>query len=237
MRRNRISSGSSEIFRKGVMHSVNTRKRRAQAPVWCCRNSTGLGVRSACTALHTRKSSGPSESTKTATFAQLLERNLRSMNPSVELLQVHARIQRRHLVRVSVEHQRLSHEKFAQPPLRGLAPARMIHVGIHIRIKSVLIRRIPVPRGRRLGSLQPNLHDGLNALVAILPRHHYAHRRAVLIRQRLAVHAYAQQRQRVHRFIQPQPFHVLILYPPCISPRASASDRRSSQKLHTSPSP
>ena len=65
------------------------------------------------------------------------------------LLEVHAGIERRNLV-VTVEHQGRTPEEFSQSSLLGLAPARMIHVGIHIGIESVFVRSGQVPGGCRL---------------------------------------------------------------------------------------
>src|SRR5262249_26987191 len=62
-----------------------------------------------------------------------------------------------------------------------------------------------VPRGRRLVLRETDPYDGLRALETILPRHDYADRRAVLVRQHLAVHADGQDRQRMERLVRRSP--------------------------------
>ncbi|MND75384.1 hypothetical protein D3C80_669990 [compost metagenome] len=84
----------------------------------------------------------------------------------------------------------------------------MINRGIHVRIKAILIRSNTLPGGFRLLADQTDAHNGLDALEAIFPGHHQTQRRAVLIRQLTPVHAYRKNRQRVHRFIQTQPFYI-----------------------------
>src|SRR2546429_3582933 len=51
-----------------------------------------------------------------------------------------AGVQARDLIAIPVEHERGAFEDFAEAAFPGLAPARMIHVGIHVRIKTVLVR-------------------------------------------------------------------------------------------------
>ena len=55
------------------------------------------------------------------------------------------------------------------------------------------------------------MHDRFDAFEAVFPRCDQPQRRAVLRRQGFAVHADGQQRQRVHRLVQPQPFDVGVL--------------------------
>jgi len=80
----------------------------------------------------------------------------------------------------------------------------MIDLRIHVGIKTVLVGVGPVPRSGRLARHQLDLDDRLDALEAVFPRHHQADGGTILRRQRLAVHADTQERQRVHGFIQPQ---------------------------------
>jgi hypothetical protein len=80
--------------------------------------------------------------------------------------------------------------------------------GVHVRIEAVLVGRRLVPRGARLFLDKADLHDRLGRLEAVLPRHHQAHRRAVLVGQHLAVHAEGQQRERVHGLVHAQAFGV-----------------------------
>src|SRR5580658_6994914 len=52
------------------------------------------------------------------------------------LLQVHALVHIRHLIAVAVEHQRVPLKEFANTPLLGLAPARMVNIRIHVGVKA-----------------------------------------------------------------------------------------------------
>ena len=84
----------------------------------------------------------------------------------------------------------------------------MVHVGVDVGVKAVLLRCRLVPRRLRLLLGQSDAHDRLRALEAVLPRDHDAHRSAVLVRQHLAVHADGEQRERMQRFVQAQPLRV-----------------------------
>src|SRR5208283_4319227 len=99
-------------------------------------------------------------------------------------------------------------EKFSEAALLGLAPARMIHVRIDVGVEAVLVGRgnLPAVAGLLVGELDAN--DGFRTLEAVLPWDDYAQGCAILIGQRLAVHAETKQRQRVHGFIHPQAFDV-----------------------------
>jgi hypothetical protein len=68
---------------------------------------------------------------------------------SKESAQVHSRIERGDF-RVTVEHQCLALEQFAQPPLPRLTPARMIDCRIHVRIETILLRCQLIPGRFRL---------------------------------------------------------------------------------------
>ena len=120
--------------------------------------------------------------------------------------------------------QRLALEELANPPLARLAPARMVDFGIHVRVEAVFLRRRLVPGRRRLLLREPDLHDRLDALEAVLPRHHEPQRRAVLVRQRLAVQADRENRQRVHGLVHPQAFDVRPVEHGRAAGPASASD-------------
>src|SRR5215472_17646757 len=102
------------------------------------------------------------------------------MDGLVVALQIHAGVERRDLVAVAVEHERLAASQLADTPLVGLAPARMAHFWIHVGVEAVLVGRGPVPRGLGLVLGEADAHDGLAALEAVLPRHHHPERRAVL---------------------------------------------------------
>ena len=90
----------------------------------------------------------------------------------------------------------------------------MVHRGVYVGKEAVLLRRGLLPRGLGLLLGQSNPHQGLGALEAVFPRHHDPNRRSVLVRQHLSVHSDREERQRVHRLVQPQPFHVRPLDPP-----------------------
>src|ERR1700751_824759 len=67
-----------------------------------------------------------------------------SISFSVVLLEIHSAVQTRHLLAVTVEHQSwlaLLPDRSANHSLCLLAPAGMIDVGIHVRIKTVFVRR------------------------------------------------------------------------------------------------
>src|SRR5256884_5288995 len=119
-----------------------------------------------------------------------------------------AGVQARDLIAIPVEHERGAFEDFAEAAFPGLAPARMIHVGIHVRIKTVLVWCREVPGGRRHFGLKLDLDQRLDALETVFPRNHHAHRRAILIGQGFSVHPNAEKRQRVHRLVQAQAFDI-----------------------------
>src|ERR1039457_4644943 len=127
---------------------------------------------------------------------------------SVVLAQIHPGIKAGDLIAVAVKHERLALEEFAQAAFAGLAPTGMVDRGIHIRIETVLARAGEIPSGGRLLLDELDLHDGLDAFETVLPRHHEANGCTVLVRQDLAVHAEAEERERVHGFVDAQAFHV-----------------------------
>ena len=109
-----------------------------------------------------------------------------------------------HLFLVAVEHQRRTPARFADALLRGLAPTRMIHVRIDVGVKAVFVRGILAPRCARLRCHQFYFYDGFDALETVFPRRDQPDGRAILRRQRAAINAARQQRQRVHRLVHPQ---------------------------------
>src|SRR5690606_37221772 len=96
------------------------------------------------------------------------------------LAQVHARVQRGDLLGVAIEGQgtdavaEQAEAVAGDPPLGGLAPARMVDVGIDVAVVAVFIARRHVPGRARLvfGELDP--HDRLDPLEAVFPRHDQA---------------------------------------------------------------
>src|SRR5882724_3275548 len=102
------------------------------------------------------------------------------------LRQVHAGVEAGNLAGVAVEGQGLAAAELADAALLGLAPARVVDGRVDVRVKAVLAGRVPVPGGRRLLLDEGDLDDGFDALESVLPGHHQAHGRAVLVGQRLA---------------------------------------------------
>ncbi|NRP51540.1 hypothetical protein XMM354_003339 [Aliiroseovarius sp. xm-m-354] len=84
----------------------------------------------------------------------------------------------------------------------------MAHLGVHITIETIFPRRGLVPTCRRLFVCQGDTHHGFDRFVAIFPRHHQTQRRAVLVRDVLAIDASGHDRQRVHRLVQPKTFDI-----------------------------
>src|SRR6266481_9103039 len=127
----------------------------------------------------------------------------------VVFAQIHARVKAGDLVGVAVEHQGLvGLEEFGEAALASLAPAGMIDFGIHIGIEAVLLRGIEIPRSGRLVFDKTNFHQGLDALESIFPRQDHAHRSAILVWQRFAIHADAKKRKRVHGVVKAQAFNI-----------------------------
>jgi hypothetical protein len=89
-----------------------------------------------------------------------------------------------------------------------LAPARMIDRRVDVGVEPVLRRHGELPRTDGLLLDHSDLHDRLDALEAVLPRHDEANRRAILIRQHFVVQAHGQNRERVHRFVHAEAFRV-----------------------------
>src|SRR5439155_23491670 len=141
----------------------------------------GLEVRSSASQPRTSTPSGQRLVTQTAALRATRPRY--ATRALVELLQVHTRVHRRDLIAVPVEHEGLPATHLGNAPLRRLAPARMVDLRVHVRVEAVLTRGGLVPGGLGLLRGQADLHQGLGALEAILPRYHHAERRAVLVRQ------------------------------------------------------
>ena len=65
------------------------------------------------------------------------DRRARFESASVVFLQIHAGVEAGDLILITVEHESLATENLAEAAFIGLALARMIDVGIHVRIKTV----------------------------------------------------------------------------------------------------
>src|SRR5262247_4052955 len=104
---------------------------------------------------------------------------------------VEPRIETGDLLAITIEQQGRPplHEQsaFADPALRGLAPARVVDVGIDVGVKTVLAGVLQVPGAAGLSLRQADADDGFDPLEAVLPGHHQPDRGAVLVEQRLTV--------------------------------------------------
>src|SRR5262249_21430374 len=165
-------------MRSGVMARLASKSLSVQSPSQFVTKLMGLALRSRVAARYSRTTSGARQTAQTAIFSRTRDR--RDI-PSVQLSHVHSGVERRALVLVAVEHRRLAPPELADAPLRRLAPARVIHGRIDVGVEPVLLGRGRIPR--RLGLLvdEPDPDDGLRALEPVLPRHHDANRRTVLV--------------------------------------------------------
>src|ERR1700680_2804623 len=184
-----MRSGRRRSWRAGVMASVSITNMIVQPPVWWVTNSIGLAPRRPVKALQARSPSGASANRKTTAFVHLFLRIAFNPNTLSEILaQIHAGIERGHLVGIAVEHQGRTAQKFAQTALFGLAPAGVIDVGVHVRVETVLTRVRNIPSGRRFILHKADFNDRLNALEPVFPGQHDTHRGAVLVGKRFTVH-------------------------------------------------
>src|SRR5690242_9421543 len=96
--------------------------------------------------------------------------------------QVHAGVETRDLITVTVERQRRRAVAEHVEALAGdaafglLAPARVVDGGIHVRVKTIFVRGEFVPRRLRLRLDEFDPDDRFGALEAVLPRHDQAQR-------------------------------------------------------------
>src|ERR1700722_5626799 len=100
--------------------------------------------------------SGVSDATKTVGLSANRPVRLDSLTSEIPL-QVHAGVEARHLGAVAVEHQRLAPEELADAALRRLAPARVVHRRVDVRIEAVLAGRLVLPGVHRLLLDEANL--------------------------------------------------------------------------------
>src|SRR6188472_1541699 len=165
--------------RSGVMAMLMHRKRSAQTPVSLVRSLSGLTLRFPVRPAHVSQASGPRAATNTRGLTMrrsaccvVTTRSCRTghrARASVVLLQIQTGIEALDLFGVAVEHQSLALEELADSTLARLAPAGMVHVRVHVRIEPVLLRRRQLPAVHRLSFGEPDLHDRLGALEAVLP--------------------------------------------------------------------
>src|ERR1700720_2307332 len=111
-------------------------KRSVQSPVACSRNCVGFAPRPPVEASQISMPSGTRQIRNTNTFVHLLVRMEFMLAACLVIFpQVHSAVETRHLIRVAVEHlRRRVFEESRQPDFLGLAPARMIHLGIHVGV-------------------------------------------------------------------------------------------------------
>src|SRR5471032_1380246 len=181
MRRSLTSQFHLLSRRSGVTPSVKHRKYKVQSPVPRVMNSSG-STSCPVRVRYAMRASGSSASTKMTALSRLvcLGLGLKAMIGSPQrlevLLQIHAGVQRRHIV-VAVEHQRLAlavqEAVLAYAALGSLRPARVNDVRIDVGIKAVFARRRQVPRGARLVLDEADFDDGFGRLEAVLPRQHH----------------------------------------------------------------
>src|SRR5215475_6263708 len=138
---------------------------------------------------------------------QLLESGI---SRSLEILsEIHSGIHRCNLIGISVEGQCLSFEKLPETPFGSLAPSRMVHSRVDVRVEPIFIWRYLHPGCSRLFFDETNPSDRLDPFEAVLPWNDQPNRRAVWIWKRLfAVESNGQNRQRIHRLVQAQTFNV-----------------------------
>src|SRR5262245_58197007 len=116
-------------MRSGVTARLARRIRSVQSPSQFVMKLIGLAPRSPPIARWTSNARGRRQAAHAPTLRAILPRRVmrqafRSSDPRgwlVELLQIHPRVQRCHLVGVPVEHQRLAAPELADAPFGGLA--------------------------------------------------------------------------------------------------------------------
>src|SRR3990170_1467131 len=193
MRLNRASQCQPVNRRSGVTDSVASTNTSVQVPVERRIVSTGLTPSRSSGAPITRRASGPRHSTNMSAFVQAKTRGERIASERVrgfacfmatadaarqaleELVQVHPGVEACHLIAVTVEHERLAlgaeQAVLTDASFGSLTPARMVHVGIHVRIEAVFVGGRFFPRDFRLLFDEAYAYDRLGTLEAVFPRH------------------------------------------------------------------
>ena len=148
----------------------------------------------------TISANGARHAPHSATLTATTQRGVATGTRLVVPREIEPRVQAGDLIGVAVEHQcwcPRREQASAELSFARLAPARVIDFRIHVRVEPVLLRRRHVPARERPLVREMDADDRLRALEAVLPRHDDANRRAVLVRQHLAVDAHGDERQRV----------------------------------------
>ena len=112
------------------------------------------------------------------------------------------------MLAVAVKRQSFALQEFADAPLFGLAPARVIDIRIHVGEEPVFARRRAHPGRDRRFFHQTNAHDGFRAFESVFPRHGQAQRCTILVRQHFPVQTHRHQGQGMLRLVQAQAFHI-----------------------------
>src|SRR2546426_4989659 len=155
--------------RRGVIASEATRIRSVQSPSVVVTKLIGFAVRSSRAIQVRSVARGARHTPQSAALSAMRAR--RDTDALVVLPEIHAGVEVRDLVGVAVERERGTAPELADPPLGGLAPARVVDRGVDVRVETVLLRRGLVPRGWRLLTHEPDPHDRFRALESVLPRH------------------------------------------------------------------
>src|SRR5690349_10912450 len=116
------------------MARLTRRIRSVQSPIQLVMKLIGLAVRFPIQARYPSTASGARQAPQSAIFSTTRPRRVIPAAPRapaglVRFLQVHPRVETRHLV-VAIEHQRLAPAELADAALGGLAPARVVHLRV-----------------------------------------------------------------------------------------------------------
>src|SRR5215510_11544408 len=126
------------MMRRGVAVKLASRMRKVQSPSVLVMKLMGLAPRLPTQARWPSHASGARHAAHTKTLSAVRPRRVMGARGLVVLLQVHARVERRDLIAVPVERQRLPATELADAALGRLTPARVIDRGIHVRVEAVL---------------------------------------------------------------------------------------------------
>src|SRR6185503_7861546 len=128
MRRNLISEFQPETRRNGVTLSVIIRNESAHQPVRSCSSRIGSAPSRPLNASRSNRPKGTRHARNTSGLTIPRRTVPPSRRPAVTsevLAEVHAGVERRHLLPVSVERQRRALEELPYPAFPRLAPARV----------------------------------------------------------------------------------------------------------------
>src|SRR6185312_9221554 len=141
-----------------------------------------------------------------------------ALSPSVVPPEVHAFVKVRHQLGVAVEHQRgpaLGEKSSPDVALGCLAPARVVHLRIHVGVEAIFLRSGEIPGRARLALGEVDFGDGLDRLETILPGDDQPLRRPVLVGKSPAIKPNDEQGQRVHGLVDAQALDIRPLENRC----------------------